>query len=112
MSVIHEGLLFGWFETGLEGVVWALQANHQNQRWDYEDLYVIETGDHLDIFNPKGENIWSDEVKLVPAEQFGGLWIHELPTNMDHREWFDIFMGRNHTGRLSKVEKVSNENEH
>ncbi len=47
-----EGVLFGWIETGLEGTVWALQADNDP---GYDGLFVLDEGDHLVIISPAKE---------------------------------------------------------
>ena len=43
-----EGELEDFFETGTEGVVWAIQ---DDENFGYDGLHIIEAGDHLAIVN-------------------------------------------------------------
>lgn len=54
-----EGKLFGWFETGLEGLVWALE---QEGIAGYDGLFIIEEGDHLVISSPSGQVLFDDYI--------------------------------------------------
>lgn len=47
-----EGTLLGWFETGHEGIVWALLVRNEPR---YENLFVIEEGDHLVVTSSSKE---------------------------------------------------------
>ena len=56
----YEGVLFDWFETGLEGIVWALQVDGTKS---YDGLRVIEEGDHLTIIGKKGRVLWQGIIR-------------------------------------------------
>ena len=47
----YEGVLHAWFETGLEGLVWALIEDGKE---GYDALKVIENGDHLTVYSGDG----------------------------------------------------------
>jgi hypothetical protein len=87
-SVKHVGVLYGWFETGTEGVVWSLIEDGKE---GYEGLKIIdEKYDHLVVYGEDGKKLWSGKIKpdykngwrrypLNP--KFGqpcalGMWIH------------------------------------
>ncbi len=81
-----EGKLFGWFETGLEGMVWALELEGAA---GYDDLFIIEEGDHPVISSPSGQVLFDDHIVMdteigkeqrpfsqMVQPQAKGLWIH------------------------------------
>lgn len=43
----YEGVLYAWFETGLEGLVWTLL---EDDKEGYDALHEIENGDRLIIY--------------------------------------------------------------
>lgn len=58
-SEIFEGILFGWFETGCEGTLFALQEQKHitddGKSWSYDGLHVIDPGDHLAVYKDDKE---------------------------------------------------------
>jgi hypothetical protein len=81
-----EGTLFGWFETGLEGTVWALQADNDP---GYGGLFVLDEGDYLVIISPSEEFLFSGYIvqdteigrtqrpfSKVAQPTAKGRWIH------------------------------------
>jgi len=66
-TIIVTGIMVGWFETGLEGIVWALQTEDAN----YEGLFVIDEGDYLTIKSPSGELLF--EGIIDPDTEIGKL---------------------------------------
>lgn len=101
---VVEGLLFPFAETGTEGHLWALQANYLGKSWSYNDLYVLEDGDELTIYNPGKEQIWSGKIQLIPNPNYLKDNIHYRPTNFDWDEWLKIFIA----GNVGRDENYSN----
>lgn len=55
----HKGILFGWAETGTEGLIPALQEfehiSEDGQSWSYAGLVTVEPGDKLTIYKDDEE---------------------------------------------------------
>jgi hypothetical protein len=113
----HEGTLFGFFETGCEGTIPALQEDGLE---GYDGLRYIEPDDHLTIYKD-GEEIFSGIIKamvswemkdtkpIIDEKDFfvgwvrypgnpehgqlciNSFWVHWLPTNVGLRLWYDVF---------------------
>ena len=98
-----EGKLFDWFETGLEGVVWALQDDlHEG----YDGLRVIEKGDHLTVFGARRRVLWSGTIRkdrktgarprpgnpkfIQPVAC--GCWVHWIQKGFKPDRWAKFFM--------------------
>ena len=66
-----KGLLHGYFETGTEGTMPAIQEfehiSEDGKSWSYDGLHVIDPEDHLTIIGLDGEILFNDIVK-------GYLW--------------------------------------
>jgi hypothetical protein len=67
MTVL-KGTLFFWVETGVEGV-YALQDERfitppPKERWSYEGLCPLRTGDSLKAFNHDKTVYWEGTVRL------------------------------------------------
>lgn len=54
------GVLIDWFETGLEGVVWALKEDGVE---GYEGIHVIEAGDELTVFSRGRVVLWQGIIR-------------------------------------------------
>ena len=107
-----EGKLFGWFETGLEGMVWALQRDGTD---GYDGLFIIEKGDHLVISSPSGQVLFDDYIvmdtdigkELRPFSQLvqpqaKDLWIHWTQKGFVPDNWADLFINEVNRGLLTK----------
>lgn len=107
-----EGKLFGWFETGLEGVVWALE---QEGVAGYDGLFILEEGDHLTISAPSGKVLFDGYIVMDPEigkkqrpfspiaqPQAGGLWIHWTQKGFLPDEWAELFISEANHGLLTK----------
>lgn len=110
------GKLNNFFETGTEGVCWALlKAPTGFAKYStYENLFLLEEGDYLEVYDPdalysRGEHItiWSGVIKedtesLKAARQFNpeveqqnvcGFWVHWLQKGFeDHEKWCKLFV--------------------
>lgn len=132
----YRGKLFGFFETGCEGTIPALQEDGFG---GYDGLKYIEPGDHLTIYK-NGKEIFSgiikaitswertdDEEPIINEKDFfvgwvkypgnpehgqlciNNFWVHWLPTNVDLRLWYDVFFHNSskYKGKLRK-KKIEN----
>jgi len=107
-----EGTLFGWFETGLEGTVWALQADGDP---GYEGLFVIDEGDHLVITSPAQEVLFSGRIEQdtetgkaarpftgILQPQAKGRWIHWTQKGYKPDDWAMLFFSETNRAVLTK----------
>jgi len=107
-----SGKLHGWFETGLEGTVWAL---HEDGKEGYDGLHVIEKNDKLIIFTADGKR---ELVKLIITPDFKvgipkgerqqvscGLWVHWIQKKWNPDAWGILFLAEL-PAILEKHEKV------
>lgn len=72
----YKGILYGFFETGTEGVMWVLIKDNCK---GYEALENIEAGNRLKIYNPDGSVAFDDVIK----EDYDIGWM-EYPLNPGH----------------------------
>ncbi len=107
------GELEEWFETGLEGVVWALI---ESGRKGYAGLHVIEEGDHLTIIDRASNVLWQGIIecdreigrrsrppnsKLIQQTALG-CWVHWIQRGFEPDAWAKFFI-RADDDRLSGV---------
>lgn len=119
--MIVEGIAYGWWETGTEGVHWAVQANWKGERWSYDDLHVLQDGDRLQITDTETNAVVFDgaveldtEACKVEGQEWGqgvcGFYVHGVQVGVDPERWFGWFMhepkGR-YLARLEREEKVN-----
>ncbi|HWD40180.1 MAG TPA: hypothetical protein VG944_15125 [Fimbriimonas sp.] len=112
-----EGILIDWFETGLEGVVWALE---EEEIQGYSGLHPIDEGDHLTILDSDGNALWSgtivkDRKTGLATRPFNpnfkqqvalGHWVHWIQQGFTPDEWASFFIRADCDrlrGRLSKA---------
>jgi hypothetical protein len=100
-----EGLLEEYFETGSEGVIWAVIDPEER---GYESLHFIEEGDRLKILNELGHLIWSGTIRCdrkagwrrYPSNpEYGqpcalGCWIHWTQKGFKPDDWARFFINR------------------
>jgi hypothetical protein len=109
-----EGVPYGFWETGTEGVLWTVQANWRGPSWRYEDMHYLEDGDHLTIRDAaSGQVLFTGKVKLsdelnvqtIATDWFGkplgysykaqvinGRYVHGVQEGVDPALWFEWFM--------------------
>ena len=122
------GLLVDWFDTGSEGIHWAIQRAPTGavKGASYVDLFFIEDSDYLEIYCPstlytdlQHKVIWSGDIKkdftslltqssLVPEykqQNVCGRWVKWLQQDFDdHEQWFWYFM-LSYPAKLVRIEK-------
>ncbi|MDZ7726117.1 MAG: hypothetical protein U5L75_00870 [Candidatus Campbellbacteria bacterium] len=115
MSEAVQGILYAHFETGTEGVLWALSEDNKS---GYDALHLIEEGDFLTIFNQDGQVIFSnwivkDTETGKRARGFGsdieqqsaeGLWIHWIQKGWVPDDWAALFLSEKNRAELVKSE--------
>lgn len=102
-----DGHLVAWWETGTEGVYWSLVTDWSATERSYDNLYVLEEGDVLTIFDEDGSVAWHGKIAWDlhtrrlrspynpdrVQQEVGGLWVHGLQCGVDAERWADFFMG-------------------
>ena len=97
-----RGELVDWFETGLEGVVWAIEPDGAVGF----DLKVIHEGDHLTIVDRDGAIRWQGVIECdretgkIPRptnpeflqQTALGFWIHWVQRGFEPDHWAAFFM--------------------
>ncbi|HQK38558.1 MAG TPA: hypothetical protein PLO52_00410 [Flavobacterium alvei] len=111
-----KGVPFGWFETGTEGTIWAIQdeKDASNKYWSYENLHIIKPGDRLKIIDKKTNEIVVDQdLQVVHSDgkmNLYGFWCHWLPIGIDHKLWAQIFLDENGKDNfLAELSRVTDE---
>ncbi|WP_207539664.1 hypothetical protein [Sabulicella rubraurantiaca] len=108
-----EGTLLSWFETGLEGIVWAV---HEDGKAGYSGLNPLRDGDHLQILEADGTLIWEGTIDLdrevnrrpypfnpgVSGHAVRGCWVKGLQRGVDLGLWFHWFQDEK-CARLRKL---------
>lgn len=133
MNKIIIGKPEAFFETGTEGIYWAV---YEDGKQGYDALNIIENGNHLKIIDQNNNVMFDGIVKLdfknfyhnivndyynemcklpkgaiFPQHNLWGFWVHGVPTNYDHDDWLYIFMygngkyGHTYTCYLTKHEQ-------
>ncbi|MDO3382412.1 hypothetical protein [Gilvimarinus algae] len=107
------GLLIEYFETGTEGVMWALM---QDGKSGYEGLVLLEAGDHIEVFEIEGPKVYDGIV--VPDTSIGamqrpgstlrqpvalGRWAHWIQSGFDADVWAGYFCSGKYRGVIHKT---------
>jgi hypothetical protein len=115
-----EGTLEDFSETGTEGVWWALVDDENS---GYDNLHIIEPGDHLTILDQLGRKLWSGVIRYdrkagwhrYPLNpKYGqpcalGYWIHWTQKGFKPDDWARFFV-RPEYDRLRGVLKKAQTN--
>lgn len=110
------GTLIDWFETGSEGIYWAIKKcpSGAAKGASYDDLLFLEEGDHLEIYCPntlysnlQRKILWDGIIKKdsetlitqIPGnpeykrQNVCGCWVHWLQSDFDdHEQWYWFFL--------------------
>ena len=103
--LVFPGLLDPYFETGTEGVVWAVTLPGM---LGYDQLLCLEGGDELLVYDELGSVAWQGIVSLeyerryrpYPTNpEFGqqeafGAWVHGFQEDVDPETWARWFFDR------------------
>jgi hypothetical protein len=98
-----RGLGEAFWETGTEGVFWAVQDEAHPA--GYDGLHILENGDYLTIFDrvDRSKILWRGEIILEfeshrETNEYGycgqaifGRWVHGLQRTRDVEEWATYF---------------------
>lgn len=113
----YNGTLYGWFETGTEGVIWILLKNGEE---GYDAFCSIEEGDHITIFNEddtvlyqgviqKDEETGWTKYPRNPDPELGqqvalGMWVHWIQAGFKPDDWAGLFF---HNPPCSQIKAAS-----
>lgn len=101
-----NGILDPFFETGTEGVVWAVDDPRKH---GYDGLNYLENGDRLVVFEVDGVTIrWEGKVGLeykrrwrpypmnpeYGQQEVLGMWVHGFQRDLDPEVWARMFFDR------------------
>ena len=76
---------------------WCDHEEYVGERWDYEGLHILHTGDSLKIYSKdKSEKvIWDGEINLQEYPPFEedvfGFWIHSDQVGEKREKWAEPF---------------------
>jgi hypothetical protein len=102
-EVVVRGILEDFFETGTEGVMWAV---YEDGKTGYDGLHRLEAGDHLLITDEAGaarfegfiepdfEKGWT-EYPMNPGHGQPcalGMWIHWTQSGWEPDDWAALFV--------------------
>lgn len=112
MNEIFKGKLIGYFETGTEGVFWALQNDNLP---GYEGLILLEAGDQIEIYSKDLQLVYKGFIK--PDTVIGrtqrpssniyqptalGMWIHWTQEGFSPDKWASYFIDGNYSGIIQR----------
>lgn len=112
---VYEGVIFPFFETGTEGLLWALQ---QNGACGYEGLVCLGEGDLVTIHSPQGELLFEGLIKKDhqtgaipryegdPCSQVTalGYWAHWSQEGWAPDSWAKLFVDECNRGTIRRFE--------
>ena len=116
MTIKITGKAFGWFETGTEGVIWALQKDGVE---GYDGLFVIEAGDWLEIYASGTDDKLLFQGIIEPDLDTGkvsrplsqlkqiqalGFWVHWIQRGFHPDSWASLFMPGDNSAVLTRKE--------
>ncbi len=100
---IWRGVLYGWSETGTEGMVWVLLEDGYS---GYDAMRFVEEDDRLKIYGENGEVLFDG--KIVEDRKAGweeypknsghgqpcalGFWIHWTQKGWEPDKWAALFL--------------------
>jgi hypothetical protein len=119
VTSIHKGVLNAFFETGTEGLIWALEEDG-NRGWD--GLHFLKEGDHLRVTSPDGAVLFDGTI--VPDRDVGkqprfpgspweqpvalGCWVHWTQNGWTPDDWASLFVSEVNRAVLTRgVEATS-----
>ena len=105
MEIFNEhrvvGTLDPFYETGTEGVIWAIV---DDERYGIESLVPLLDGDYIFIEDLEGDIIWEGVVKLnyrtnwrersddgYGQQSVLGYWVHGLQEDIEPETWATWF---------------------
>lgn len=95
--------LIAFFETGTEGVHWAV---YDHDKVGYSALHILQKGDYLFIEDTKNKIEWEGGIdydfetclevrSITPTfkqQQVGGFWVHGLQKSVLPEKWLTWFL--------------------
>lgn len=112
---VFKGAIFAFFETGTEGLLWALQ---QDGVCGYEGLICLGEGDLVSIHSPEGEILFEGVIKQDyqtgaipryegdPCSQVTalGYWVHWSQEGWAPDSWAKLFVDECNRGTIRRFE--------
>ena len=112
---VYEGILFPFFETGTEGLVWALQ---QDGVCGYEGLVCLGEDDLVTIRSAKGEVLFEGAIKkdyatgAIPRYEGAthtqvtalGYWVHWSQAGFAPDDWAKLFLDESNRATIRRIE--------
>ena len=117
----YEGIFLGFFETGTEGILPALQESKyidQDGNWNQKGLQLVEPNDKIIIYEEKNK-LFDDKIKVYYSYEFkeytiiyksedilvewrdyneyfgkfciNGMFTDYIPKNIDFKLWTNVF---------------------
>jgi hypothetical protein len=103
-----DGVLFAYWETGTEGVFWAVLGDEPVPA-SRENLHILTDGDELTVFDEDGSVLWRGVIHLEyesnwieypghPGAGWGqqavsGYWVHGVQRGVPPETWGDWYWG-------------------
>lgn len=98
-----RGKLDPFFETGTEGVLWAVVDDEKPN--DYTGLHVLRDWDYLRVFDADGKMVWEGDVALEWTRRYTpfpnnpewgqqevfGYWVHGFQRTLEPEVWAQMF---------------------
>lgn len=106
-----KGKLYGWFETGCEGIWWSFTEDNKK---GYDGLHPLEQGDYIKVFDQNNNIVFDGfidrdhkigwkEYPLNPSngQPFAlGYWIHWTQKGWQPDDWARLFMPSGNLGEF------------
>lgn len=100
-----KGVLEPFFETGTEGILWALYDDEEN---GYQSLHILNKSNYLKVFDKDGNIYWEGEIDLEYERNYSayplnpkygqqallGYWINGLQKNVEPEFWGKMFCNK------------------
>lgn len=100
--MMYTGVLFTFFEQGMEGLLWALQLDGKS---GYDGLFDLKEGDGLTITDHNGIVVWQGTIALeqkrllvlvdpeypefrIESEKFFNHGVQKGVSHLQWAEWF------------------------
>lgn len=105
MKYRYFGKLYLFFETGTEGIIWALNKKSSDENTSYEDIVYLRDGDLLEVYDDNANLFWRGHIDLEyqtnwyqypfnPSsgqQAVNGMWVNGLQRDVDPEFWMLMF---------------------
>ena len=115
----HKGRLYPYFETGTEGIVWALIEDGKTEF--YDALVTIEEGDHLVVYGEDNSVLFDGDIMMDTETGWReypqnpghgqqaalGCWIHWIQRGWEPDAWAGLFLrGKKNPLRCELIKRI------